>query len=276
MLKAALLAHFRHYLYNDKEKPMINMEGKTALVLGVANQRSIAYSIAKALSSAGAELILSYANATLAKRVEPIAAELGAKLIIECDLSSDAAIQEMGKQIRERYDNLDYLVHSVAAAQADELNKPFHHTSRQGFGLALDISVYSLIAIVKELESLLKPGSSVLTLTYYGAQKVVPNYGMMGVAKAALEASVRYLAYSMGEKGVRVNAISAGPLRTLSTAAISGISELQKRIEKTSPLLRNINHEEVAKSALYLLSDLASGVSGEVHFVDAGMNIMAY
>ncbi|MGI6197581.1 MAG: enoyl-ACP reductase FabI [Candidatus Cloacimonadaceae bacterium] len=255
---------------------MINMKGKTALVLGVANQRSIAYSIAKALSSAGAELILSYANATLAKRVEPIAAELGAKLIIECDLTSDAAIQDMGNKIRERYDSLDCLVHSVAAAQADELNKPFHHTSRQGFGLALDISVYTLIAAVKELESLLKPGSSVLTLTYFGAQKVVPNYGMMGVAKAALEACVRYLAYSMGEHGVRVNAISAGPLRTLSTAAISGISELQKRIEKTSPLQRNIVHEEVAKSALYLLSDLSSGVSGEVHFVDAGMNIMAY
>lgn len=255
---------------------MIDMKGKTALVLGIANQRSIAYAIAKALSSAGAELILSYANATLAKRVEPIAAELGAKLIVECDLGSDAAIRDLGGQVRERYDRLDFLVHSVAAAQADELSRPFHHTSRQGFSLALDISVYTLIAAVKEFESLLKPGSSVLTLSYYGAQKVVPNYGMMGVAKAALEASVRYLAYSMGEQGVRVNAISAGPLRTLSTAAISGISELQKRIEKTSPLLRNINHEEIARAALYLLSDYASGVSGEVHFVDAGMNIMAY
>ena len=254
----------------------MNMKGKTALVLGVANQRSIAYSIAKALSSAGAELVLSYANATLAKRVEPIALELGAKLIVECDLSDDAAIQKLGAKIREHYDCLDYVVHSVAYAPVAEMNKPFHHLSRQGFGIALDISVYTLIAVLKEVESLLKPGSSVLTLSYYGAQKVVPSYGVMGVAKAALEASVRYLAYSLGERGVRVNAISAGPLRTLSTASISGISEMQKQIEKSAPLRRNINHEEVAKSALYLLSDYSSGVSGEVVFVDAGMNIMAY
>ena len=254
----------------------MNMKGKTALVLGVANQRSIAYSIAKALSSAGAELVLSYANATLAKRVEPIALELGAKLIVECDLADDAAIQKLGAKIREHYDCLDYVVHSVAYAPVAEMNKPFHHLSRQGFGIALDISVYTLIAVLKEVESLLKPGSSVLTLSYYGAQKVVPSYGVMGVAKAALEASVRYLAYSLGERGVRVNAISAGPLRTLSTASISGISEMQKQIEKSAPLRRNINHEEVAKSALYLLSDYSSGVSGEVVFVDAGMNIMAY
>jgi len=255
---------------------MMNMKGKTALVLGVANQRSIACSIAKALSSAGAELILSYVNATLAKRVEPIAAELGAKLTIECDLGDDEAIQRLGAKIRKQYDSLDCIVHSVAYAPVEEMNKPFHHTSREGFGIALDISVYTLIAVLKELEDLLKPGSSVLTLSYLGAQKVVPNYGVMGVAKAALEAAVRYLAYSMGEQGVRVNAVSAGPLRTLSTAAISGIIDLQKQIAATSPLRRNIDHEEVAKSALYLLSDCSSGVSGEVIFVDAGMNIMAY
>lgn len=254
----------------------MNMKGKTALILGVANQRSIAYSIAKALSSAGAELILGYASPSLAKRVKPIAEELGAKLTIECDLSNDYAILKMMDEIRDQYDALDFIVHSVAYAPIEELNKAFHHTSRHGFNVAMDVSVYSLIAVLKEAESLLKPGSSVITLSYYGAVKVVPNYGVMGVAKAALEASVRYLAFSLGEHGVRVNAISAGPLRTLSSAAITGINQIQKRIEKTSPLGRNIEAEEVAKTALYLLSDLSSGVSGEVIYVDAGMNIMAY
>ncbi len=254
----------------------MDFKAKTALVLGIANQRSIAYSIAKALSSAGVELILSYANPNLAKRVVPIAEELGAKMCLECDLSNDYAIQRLVDQIRENYDHLDMIVHSVAYAPLEELNKAFHHTSRHGFTIAMDISVYSLVAILKEAEGLLKEGSSVITLSYYGAQKVVPNYGVMGVAKAALEASVRYLAYSMGEQGVRVNAISAGPLRTLSSAAITGISQIQKRIEKSSPLGRNIEPEDVAKTALYLLSDLSSGVSGEVLFVDAGMNIMAY
>lgn len=254
----------------------MNLTGKRALILGIANRYSIAYGIAKALKEQGCELIFSYAGPALAKRVLPIAEELEAKLCLECDLSKDYCIQKLMDHTRELWGGIDIIVHSVAYAPTDELNKPFHQTSRQGFCTAMDISVYSLVAVLKGAGDLLSEGSSVITLSYYGAQKVVPNYGVMGVAKAALEASVRYLAFSMGEMGVRVNAISAGPLRTLSAAAISGLSQMQRRIEKSAPLGRNIDPEDVAKTALYLLSDLSSGVTGEVIFVDAGMNIMAY
>ncbi|HNZ06553.1 MAG: enoyl-ACP reductase [Candidatus Cloacimonetes bacterium] len=254
----------------------MDFRGKRALILGIANQHSIAYGIAKALHEQGVELIFSYAGPMLAKRVFPIAEELGAKLCVECDVSKDYSIQKLMDQVRAHWDGIDMIVHSVAYAPTDELNKAFHLTSRQGFCTAMDISVYSLVAVIREAGELLAPGASVITLSYYGAQKVVPNYGVMGVAKAALEASVRYLAFSLGEQGVRVNAISAGPLRTLSAAAISGLSQIQRRIEKSAPLGRNIDPEDVAKTALYLLSDLSSGVTGEVIFVDAGMNIMAY
>ncbi len=255
---------------------MIDLKNKKALILGIANQHSIAYAIAKALRNSGCELILSYATPTLAKRVLPIADELGIGDCIQCDLSKDYDIQNLFRLIKTKWDKLDFLVHSVAYAPTSELNIPFHETTRHGFLTALDISVYTLIATLREAETMMADGGSALTLSYYGAEKVVPNYGVMGIAKAALEASVRYLAHSLGEKGIRVNAISAGPLRTLSSSAIGGISQLQRKIEKTSPLARNIEPEEVAKSALYLLSDLASGVTGETHYVDAGMNIMAY
>lgn len=254
----------------------MNLTGKTALILGLANKHSIAYAIAKALVDSGAELILSYASPALAKRVLPIADELGVQDCIQCDLSKDYEIQNLFQLISTKWKTLDYLVHSVAYAPTNELNIPFHNTSRHGFLTALDISVFSLIACLKAAEPMMISGSSAITLSYYGAQKVVPNYGVMGIAKAALEASVRYLAYSLGEQGIRVNAISAGPLRTLSSSAIGGIAQLQRRIEKTAPLGRNIEPEEVAKTALYLLSDLASGVTGETLFVDAGTNIMAY
>lgn len=254
----------------------MNLKSKRALVLGIANQYSIAFAIAKALQEQGCELILSYAGPKLAKRVMPISSGLGAIATIECDVSKDYSIQKMMDQVREHWDGIDIVVHSVAYAPLEELNIPFHETSRQGFLTAMDISVYSLVAVIREAGELLKEGASVLTLSYYGAQKVVPNYGVMGVAKAALEASVRYLAFSTGERGIRVNAISAGPLKTLSSAVISGVSQMQRRIEKTSPLQRNIIPQEVAKTALYLLSDFASGVTGEVVYVDAGMNIMAY
>lgn len=254
----------------------MNMQGKKALILGIANRHSIAYGIARALKEQGVELALSYASPTLAKRVHPIAEELGIGLLYECDLSKDYDIKNMISLLAEEWDTIDYIVHSVAYAPSSELNIPFHHTTRHGFITAMDISVYSLVAILREAEMLLHPGSSAITLSYYGAQKVVPNYGVMGIAKAALEASVRYLAYSMGEKGVRVNAISAGPIRTLSSSAIGGISQMQRRIEKTAPLSRNIEQEDIAKTALYLLSDLASGVTGDIIFVDAGSSIMAY
>ncbi len=255
---------------------MLEIQGKKALILGIANKHSIAYGIAKALKEQGAELAISYASSSLAKRVHPIAEELEVGLVYECDLSKDYDIKNMISLLSEEWDHIDYIVHSVAFAPSSELNIPFHHTSRHGFITAMDISVYSLIAVLKEAELLMQPGSSVLTLSYYGAQKVVPNYGVMGIAKAALEATVRYLAHSMGEKGIRVNAISAGPIRTLSSSAIGGIAQMQRRIEKSAPLSRNIEQEDIAKTALYLLSDLASGVTGDIVFVDAGISIMAY
>lgn len=254
----------------------MNLQHKKALILGIANKHSIAYAIAKSLAESGAEIILSYASPALAKRVLPIADELGIADCIQCDVSKDYDIQNLMRLVKSKWDRIDFLVHSVAYAPTSELNIPFHHTSRHGFLTAMDISVYSLIATLREAESLMPEGSSAITLSYYGAAKVVPNYGVMGIAKAALEASVRYLAHSLGEKGIRVNAISAGPLRTLSSSAIGGISQLQRKIEKTAPLGRNIEPEDVAKSALYLLSDLASGVTGETLYVDAGINIMAY
>ncbi|MCB5262335.1 MAG: enoyl-ACP reductase [Candidatus Cloacimonetes bacterium] len=254
----------------------MNMTGKKALILGIANKHSIAYGIARALKEQGVELAISYAGAALAKRVHPIAEELGVEQLFECDLSKDNDIKNMISILAEEWDRIDYIVHSVAYAPISDLNLPFHHISRHGFLTAMDISVYSLIAVVREADLLLQPGSSVITLSYYGAQKVVPNYGIMGAAKAALEASVRYLAHSMGEKGVRVNAISAGPIRTLSSAAIGGVAQMQRRIEKSAPLARNIEQEDIAKTALYLLSDLASGVTGDIVFVDSGISIMAY
>nr|MDK2850997.1 enoyl-[acyl-carrier protein] reductase [Candidatus Cloacimonadota bacterium] len=254
----------------------MKMQGKKALILGIADKHSIAYGIAKSLTEQGVELALSYASPSIAKRVNPIADELGIKLRFECDLSKDNDIKNMMSLLSEEWESLDYLVHSVAFAPSSDLNIPFHNTSRHGFLTAMDISVYSLIAVVREAEALLKPGSSVITLTYYGSQKVVPNYGVMGIAKAALEASVRYLAHSVGDKGVRINAISAGPIRTLSSSAIGGMSQMQRRIEKTAPLARNIEQEDIAKTALYLLSDLASGVTGDIIYVDAGSSIMAY
>ncbi|MDY0298888.1 MAG: enoyl-ACP reductase [Candidatus Cloacimonadaceae bacterium] len=252
------------------------MKGKKALVLGIANKHSIAYGIAKKLKEEGVEIAIGYAGHALAKRVHPIAEELGVDLVYECDLSKDNDIKNMMSLLAEVWDGLDYVVHSVAYAPSSDLNIPFHHISRHGFLTAMDISVYSLTAVAREAEILMNPGSSIITLSYYGAQKVVPNYGVMGVAKAALESTVRYLAHSLGEKGIRINAISAGPIRTLSSSAIGGVSQMQKRIEKTAPLSRNIELEDIAKTALYLLSDLASGVTGDIVFVDAGSSIMAY
>lgn len=255
---------------------MIDMKGKKALILGIANKHSIAYGIAKALREQGVELALSYVGAPILKRITPIAEELETDMVFECDVTKDNDLKHLMGEISKRWNQIDYIVHSVAFAPSSDLNIPFHETSRHGFLTAMDISVYSLLATIRAAQSLLVPGSAVITLSYYGAQKVVPNYGVMGIAKAALEASVRYLAYSMGEKGVRVNAISAGPMKTLSSSAIGGVSQAQRRIEKGAPLARNIEQEDIAKTALYLLSDLASGVTGDLIFVDAGMSVMAY
>lgn len=255
---------------------ILSLEGKNAIIFGIANTHSIAYGIAKALAAEGVNLGFAYASTTLTKRVLPIAEELGAKFCLLCDLSKDYDIKEFYSQVANHFGSIDLIVHSVAYAPTDDLKNQFHFASRHGFLTAMDVSVYSLMAVCREAIPLLSKGAGILTLSYHGAQKVVPGYGIMGVAKAALEAAVRYLAHSLGEADIRVNAISAGPIRTLSSSAISGLSALQKRIEKSSPLGRNIAQEDIAKSALYLLSDLSKGVTGEVHYVDAGINIMAY
>lgn len=253
----------------------MNFTGKNAIIFGVANDHSIAYGIAKALVEQGANIGLSYASSALLKRVLPIAEELNARFCLQCDVTKDYDISDLYTQASKHFEKIDIIIHSVAYAPKDELNRDFHDTSRHGFLTALDISVYSLLAVTREAIPYLAADARILTLSYHGAQKVVPNYGVMGVAKAALEASVRYLAHSLGSSGIRVNAISAGPIRTLSSLAISGLSQMQRRIEKNAPLSRNITLEDIAGSAIYLVSDLASGVTGEVHYVDAGINIMA-
>jgi enoyl-[acyl-carrier protein] reductase I len=250
------------------------MDGRKGIIFGLANDRSIAWGIAQRLRAEGAELAFTYLNEVFEKRVRPLAASLGSELILGCDVAKDADIESVYTEIGERWGKLDFVVHSVAYAGREDLKQPFHQTSREGFRIALDISAYSLVAVTHGALPLMKDGGSVLTLSYLGAQRAVPNYNVMGVAKAALEASVRYLAAELGEQGVRVNAISAGPIRTLAASGISNFSEIFGIMEQRSPMHRSVTQDEVGKSALYLLSDLASGVTGEVHFVDTGYNIV--
>jgi len=250
------------------------MDGRKGIIFGLANDRSIAWGIAQRLRAEGAELAFTYLNEVFEKRVRPLAQSLGSELILGCDVSRDADIESVFTEIGERWGKLDFVVHSVAYAGREELRQPFHQTSREGFRVALDISAYSLVGITHAALPLLKDGGSVLTLTYLGAQRALPNYNVMGVAKAALEATVRYLAAELGEQGVRVNAISAGPIRTLAASGISNFSEIFGIMEQRSPMHRSVTQDEVGKAALYLLSDLASGVTGEIHFVDTGYNIV--
>ena len=250
------------------------MDGRKGIIFGLANDRSIAWGIAQRLRAEGAELAFTYLNEVFEKRVRPLAQSLGSELILGCDVSRDADIESVFTEIGERWGKLDFVVHSVAYAGREELRQPFHHTSREGFRVALDISAYSLVGITHAALPLMQDGGSVLTLTYLGAQRALPNYNVMGVAKAALEATVRYLAAELGEQGVRVNAISAGPIRTLAASGISNFSEIFGIMEQRSPMHRSVTQEEVGKAALYLLSDLASGVTGEIHFVDTGYNIV--
>ena len=250
------------------------VQGKKALIFGVANDKSIAYAIAKELKDNGASIALSYAGEALKKRVEPIHEELGSDFLFQCDVSDDAAIAESAELVKEKWGNFDILVHSVAFANRDDLKGRYVETSREGFHLALDISAYSLVAICKAYENLLNDNSSVMAMTYYGAEKVITHYNVMGVAKAALEASVRYLAMDMGERGIRVNAISAGPLKTLASSGISGFKTILATIEERAPLRRNIVQEDVGKTGLFLASDLSRAITGEVIYVDSGYNIM--
>ena len=251
------------------------LAGKKALIFGVANDKSIAWAIAQAFKQEGAEIALTYAGEAFGKRVLPLAESIGADLVIPCDVRSDADIAATFAEIGRRWGGLDILVHSVAFANKEELKGSFLNTSREGFATALDISAYSLIALAKEAHPLMQGREgSILTLTYYGGQKVFPSYNVMGVAKAALEMSVRYLAEAVGPEGTRVNAISAGPLKTLAAAGVGGFLQIASIVAEQAALRRKITQEDVAGTAVYLCSHLARGVTGEVHFVDSGYNII--
>jgi len=251
------------------------LEGKRGVIFGVANDRSIAWAIAEALHREGAELAFTYAGEILEKRVRPLAEGIGAKIILPCDVTKDDETENVFQTLRQEWGGLDILIHAIAYASKEDLSNPYLQTSRQGFQLALDVSTYSLVALTRQAASLMEGRKgSVLTMTYMGAEKVIPNYNVMGVAKAALEASVRYLAHDLGPKGIRVNAISAGPIKTLAAAGIAGFKEMLHYSSERAPLKRNVDAEEVARTALYLVSDMASAVTGEVVHVDAGYNIM--
>lgn len=250
------------------------LEGKKALIFGVANKRSIAWGIAQALHEQGAEIGLSYGIPQLEKRVMPLAQEINATFVEMCDVSSDAEIEATFHKAAEHFGQIDILVHSVAFAPSEELEGRFVNTTREGFRIALDISAYSLIALARAALPLMPSGGNILCMTYYGAEKVVPHYNVMGVAKAALEASTRYLAAELGAQNIRVNAISAGPIKTLAAAGIAGFRKMLGYVEERAPLRRNIDQEEVGKTALWLCSDLSSGVTGEIVHVDAGYNIL--
>uniref|UniRef100_A0A831XN79 Enoyl-[acyl-carrier-protein] reductase [NADH] n=1 Tax=Geobacter metallireducens TaxID=28232 RepID=A0A831XN79_GEOME len=251
------------------------LEGKKAVIFGIANEKSIAWAIAQAFRREGAELAVTYANETVAKRVIPLAESLGASLVLPCDVRHDDEVKGVFAEIGTAWGGIDTLVHSIAFANKEELKGSFLNTTREGFALALDISAYSLIALMKEAHPLMAGRQgSVITLSYYGGQKVFPSYNVMGVAKAALEMSVRYLAEAVGADGIRVNAISAGPLKTLAAAGVGGFNQIAGHVAEKAPLRRNITQEEVAGAAVYLASPLSSGVSGEVHFVDSGYNII--
>lgn len=255
---------------------MTSLQGKTALIFGVANDRSLAWGIAKTLKDAGCTVGFSYASEPFAKRVKPLAESVGAEFLEECDVASDEAIAGLFEKWEKKYGTLDILVHSIAFADRDDLKGEFANTSRAGFKMAMDISVFSLVALTKYATPLMEGrDASIITLSFFGSERVVANYNVMGVAKAALEASVRYLAADAGPRGIRVNAISAGPVKTLAASAIGGFRAMLNHHAEVAPLRRNVTLEEVGKSALYLCSDLGSGVTGEVLHVDCGSHIMA-
>ncbi len=246
------------------------MKGKRGVILGVANNRSIAWGIAKACADAGAELALTYQGEALKKRVEPLAAELGAHVVGHCDVTDPDSMDAVFAALKDRWGEIDFLVHAIAFSDKDELTGRFLDTTRENFNRTMEISVYSLAALAQRAEKIMVDGGSILTLTYYGAEKVMPHYNVMGVAKAALEASVRYLAVDMGNRGIRVNAISAGPIKTLAASGIGDFRYILKWNEYNAPLKRTVTTDEVGASALYMLSDLSRAVTGEVHHVDSG------
>jgi len=251
------------------------MKGKKGLVIGVANNKSIAYGIAKACANQGAELILTYQNEKLQSRVQKVADELNVKNIYPLDVTKEDEIISLKENIEKDYGKIDFIVHAVAFAPKEALTGRFINVTKDAFTIAMQISVYSFIEIAQKFEPILNDNASLVTLSYLGAERYIPHYNTMGVAKAALEASVRYMAVDLGKRGIRVNAISAGPIKTLAASGIGDFRKILSYNEENSPLRKNVTIEEVGNSAMYLLSDLASGVSGEIHYVDAGYNITA-
>ena len=246
------------------------LTGKRALIMGLANDNSIAWGISKALHAEGAELCFTFVGEALVKRVRPLAASLGTTFVEPCDVASDSDITNLFARIKEVWGTFDILIHAVAFAKKDELNGDYLNVTREGFHIAMDISVYSLTGIIKAARPLINSGGSIVTLTYHGSQQVAQNYNVMGVAKAALEASVRYLASDLGPQNIRVNAISAGPIRTLAASGIAGFKDLLKSFAGVAPLRRNVTQEDVGNTALFLASDLSSATTGEIIYVDAG------
>lgn len=250
------------------------MQGKRGLIMGLANDKSIAWGIAKALADQGAELAFSYQGDALRKRVEPLAAQLGSTLLAECDVADDASIDALFDTLKQSWDSLDFVVHAIGFSDKNELRGRYVDTSRANFTMTMDISVYSFTAVAQRAAAMMPKGGAMLTLTYYGAEQVMPHYNVMGIAKAGLEASVKYLAEDLGKDGIRVNAISAGPIKTLAASGIGDFRYIMKWNELNSPLRRNVTQEEVGKAALYLLSDLGSGTTGENLHVDAGYHVV--
>ena len=250
------------------------MAGKKGLVMGVANERSIAWGIAKACHGQGAEVAFTFQGEALEKRVRPLAKSIGAKIVVPCDVTDPKSIDATFSEIKKQWGDLDFLVHAIAFSNKDELRGRYLDTSPENFELTMNVSCYSLTAVAQRAVPLMPNGGSLLTLTYYGAERVIPHYNVMGVAKAALEASVRYLAADLGEQKIRVNAISAGPVKTLAFAGIADGRYILKWNELNSPLKRNITQEEVGNAALYLLSDLGTGMTGEIMHVDAGYHVV--
>ena len=254
----------------------ISLEGRTVVVFGVANKRSIAWAIAQRMQQAGARLAVTYQNERLKQEADDLITALPDAQAFQCDVSSDDEIAELFEDLKAKYGKIDALVHSIAYAPAEALQNEFVQTGREAFRIALDTSAYSLVALARAAAPLMTEGGSILTMTYYGAEKVVPKYNVMGVAKAALEACVRYLAYDLGKHKIRVNAISAGPIKTLAARGIGSLGEMMKTQAERAPLQRNIDVNEVAATAVFLASDGGSGITGETIYVDCGYNIMGF
>ncbi|UOR16209.1 enoyl-ACP reductase FabI [Qipengyuania aquimaris] len=250
------------------------MAGKRGLIMGLANDKSLAWGIAKQLKEQGAEMAFSYQGEALRKRVGPLAEQLGSDFVFECDVSDMDALDKAFDTLKERWDTIDFVVHAIGFSDKSELRGKYVDTSLDNFLMTMNISAYSLVAVAKRAREMMPNGGSILTLTYYGAEKVIPHYNVMGVAKAALETSVQYLANDLGPEGIRVNAISAGPIKTLAASGIGDFRYILKWNEYNSPLRRNVTIEDVGGSGLYFLSDLSSGVTGETHHVDAGYHVV--